>query len=744
LGWGKGIACGCLLTALAHVALAAPADGAAGNAGANSARLAAAPQPPGAPLQLNSINVLILALDEGDINSARLSNLTPLVHGDLKTNSQTNTQKPADTPRGVPNDNALNDIDAGRLPLPAVPPQRAIQPPAAQPPAVVIPMAPPAEDNAEQVLPLPPTPQPARDVPLAALPFWRALAQIPAIPALPSTTPTGSLSDDSTLEGPSRRPPGRAQQVAAPLRRALNAAGIRDVLTTALDGPSILRSLNSGRVTLRTIDTLRFSTGQLLDAARSGAERFTAESGVLEKMPTPASPSPMLAQARQNAIASAARIGLTLGYRAVVVLAVAPDTRGAVYSLLVIDAPREAGEAWLLHQTGTDQDVIDQQAAASTAQNLATQFRSWAPFSQTDRVAQIDKYMQLARASLQKDDLSAAQDQLQLVVAFDPSNVDAYVMLGDVLQNADSVAAAKAYQRAAEINTQNGEVWSKIAIVHTLSDPPDWIRALQAATRAQSLGFDSANLRTAMAAAEFGRAELFRRSGRIDQAEDAELFARRHLERARELAPDSPEVVASVSRLMAKYLLDQKRYKEAVQSLDLLAVQYPSDLPTQKMYARALEGYGKRDEDTFLAWARVWKLTGESEVPLDATRYAIIADGFDQRLVNIGKNVFQLSYGVSTGAILRETALLQTERAKQDVKTAVAALQIMQPPPGKASSEAHVNRLFAADLMQQAMEFYTIYLETGNDLNRTRAVEAHRSAIESLNAARGAGGGNGV
>jgi hypothetical protein len=161
------------------------------------------------------------------------------------------------------------------------------------------------------------------------------------------------------------------------------------------------------------------------------------------------------------------------------------------------------------------------------------------------------------------------------------------------------------------------------------------------------------------------------------------------------------------------------------------------------MYAKALEGYGRRDEDTFLAWARVWKLSGESTVPLDALRYAVLADGFDQRLANIGKNVFQLASGFAAGAILREGAIVQTKRAKDDFAAAVAALRLMVPPPGRVASEAHVARLYAADLMQLALEHYSIYLETGNDLNRTRAIEAHRQAIENLNIAR-SGGNNGV
>lgn len=629
----------------------------------------------------SSINILILALDEADINAARFSNITSLV--------------PTTIPATPKNEPALT------TPLPL----------------------PPAQDH-------------KADVPATA----PVTTSIPTLPATGSTPAPDEIPAEAFLH----RPPGRAQMVAAPLRRALVAAGFRDVLTTPLDGPSVLRSVNSARLAMRSLDALRFTTGQMLDAAIAGADRFTAEGGVVENAPASSSASPALAQARQTAIAAASRIGLTLGYRAVVVLAVAADQRiarpGAVYSLLVVDTPREIGEAFFLRQDGADEVAIDQTAAAGAAQNIAFGLRNWAPFTVADRAVQVEKYLATARGALQKNDTATAQDLLQIVVAYDPSNSEAYVLLGDALQSTDAVASARAYQRAAEINTKNGEVWAKIAIVHTLASPPDWVRSLQAARRAQQLGYDSANLRTSMAASEFGRADLFRRSGRIDQAEDAELVARRHLERARELAPDSPEVTANVSRLMAKYLLDQKRYKEAVQSLDLLAIQYPNDLQTQTMYARALEGYGKRDEDTFLAWARVWKLKGESEVPLDGTRYAVIADGFDQRIANIGKNAFQLTYGVSTGAMLRETALLQIEKSKTELKTAVAALQVMRPPVGRTTNEGHVQRLFAADLMQQAMEFYSIYLETGNDLNRTRALETHRQAMESLNAARtGAG-----
>ena len=675
----------------------------------------------------DAINVLVLALDEADIKSARAVGITRV------------PTRPAPVREEPP-----------QVPEPAVPelPKMAEPEDNAAPPAMLLPPPPmirPRVPAGEMEVP---AITPASFFKSGDGPLWRALAQlgpmqpmspprpaparptveaglIPNLPNLPNlsapnTTVPGPilLEGNSVPEMPSRRPAGRAQLAAAPLRRTLSAAGLRDVLTTPLDGPSIVRSVIAGRLSTRILDSLRFSTGQML------------ESGNIDN---PDVPSPLFVQARQKAIQAASRIGLSLDYRAVVVLAL---TREGEYSYLLVDTAQETGESFFVPANGATQILRDQNAAGSAGATLTARLGKWAPFTSSDRAERITSHMESAQTAIDNNDLVTAQDQLNQVVALDPSYADAYILLGDVLQSADPVGAASAYQRAAEINTRNGGVWSKIALVHTMSNPPDWIRSLSAANKALQLGYDSANLRTAMAASEFGRAEMMRRGGRTEQAEDTELLARRHLDRARELAPDDPEVAAGVSRLMAKYLLDQKRYKEAVQALDLLATQYPDDLPTQKMYALALEGQGTRLEDLFLAWARVWKLSGESEVLLDATRYARIADGFDQRLVNISKNVFQMTSGVATGGLLRETAILQTNRSLVDLTETFDALRLMRPPVGRATSDAHVSRLFAADLMQQAMGFYSEFLETGQEISRGRAVDLHRQAIESLNNAR--------
>jgi tetratricopeptide (TPR) repeat protein len=645
------------------------------------APIAATAQPaPSTPRIASDINILILALDEVDLKSALPSNLA----GEAPRTQPQQVKPLPDLPIApvAEKTGANANGDKGARQLPAAP-ARARVPAGALPDGELSALAP-------------------ASAPLAAA-SWDALAQI--APTIPNLPPLSESEREADVELPNRRPPGRAQNAAAPLRRALVKLGVSDVLATPLDGPVVVRSVNSGRLAIKTLDRLRFSTQQILNDLGSQTE------------------APARVQSQTMATRTASRIGMALGYRAVVVLALAP---GGEYSLLLVDAARETGNAFVVPKGDTE----------NAAALIAAQLSQWTPFTAADRVAEFAQHMDAARAAIEKGELETARDNLLQAVALDASSVEAYVLLGDVLQNTDPVAAASAYQRAAEINTRDGEVWARIAIVHTLSSPPDWVRSLAAAAKAQTLGYDSANLRTAMAAAEFGRADLFRRNGRADQAEDAELIARRHLERAREMAPDDPEVAAGVSRLMAKYLLEQKRYSEAVQSLDLLAIQYPDDLQTQKMYAEALEGYGKRPEDLFAAWARVWKLGGDSDIALDANRYTRITDGFDQRLFALGKNVFQMTSGVATGALPRETALLQAERSRDEMKMTIDALQLMRPPATRSVSDAHNSRLFAADLMQQAVEFYLLYLETGAEINRSRAVEIHRSAIEALNTAR--------
>jgi tetratricopeptide (TPR) repeat protein len=347
-------------------------------------------------------------------------------------------------------------------------------------------------------------------------------------------------------------------------------------------------------------------------------------------------------------------------------------------------------------------------------------------------VQQIQKSMAEARAALAQGDRAEAQDALNQVVALDSRRTEAYMLLGDVLQPNDPAAAAIAYRRATAIDATDGVAWEKLAVSFTLGPKPDWPLALQAARSALAVKYDSAALRIAMATAQFGRAALFRSAGRIDSAEDAETEARRHLDIALQLEPDEPQA----ARLLANQLVAQGRYRDAVRALDKLVPMYPNDLELQTQYAVALSGVGGRDEDAFVAWARIWKLNAKRQVPLKADQYRRVMEGFDLRVANIGKQVAQLINSVATGALPRETAWLQLSRYKEDMAAADAAIKIIQPPVEGRAILTHSARTHAADLMSQALEAHQIYLETGQDIYRVRANELHRNCIIQLNVAR--------
>ena len=82
---------------------------------------------------------------------------------------------------------------------------------------------------------------------------------------------------------------------------------------------------------------------------------------------------------------------------------------------------------------------------------------------------------------------------------------------------------------------------------------------MTAGRKALALNYDSAALRVAMATAQYGRADLFRKNDYPGRAEDAEADARAQLDRALELAPDDPSAV----RLLASSLMKSRRYEEA-------------------------------------------------------------------------------------------------------------------------------------------------------------------------------------
>lgn len=640
-----------------------------------------------------SMNVLILALDEADLRSVRPSSVAD-IPALLDAAAQSEQKTPEKSPERAPK---VPGNPLGEFPdflLPPLPEQK-------DPEAMA------TEESEDEAPPLILEEIPGEEIATRRGVYRIALAQLAATTA------------KSTLEAINRRSPGRAQAAAAPLRRALIQEGVSDVLTVPLDGPTVVRTVNSGRLRLKSLDRLRYAIKQLIEGQEFGQGQGQATGRA--------------ARLQEIAAESAAHIGLALNYRAVVVVAMTP---GEKYALLLVDAVNETSESLVLAEGGNTAFLRDEKAMGRAAQTIAQQLRGWTPFTPDERKSKVESSLRLAEKAIEEGQSEAAQNHLLQAIALDASDIDAYLALGDLLLGTDRQAAATIYERAAEIDKENGKVWARIATAYSLADPVDWAQSLRAAERALATGHDSAALRIAMATAEFGRAQEHRKEGRIDQAEDTELRARRYLEKARELSPEDAKITAQADRLQAGYLLEQERYGEAAQTLGALAVRYPEDLQTQELYARALEGTGRHEEDLFAAWSRVWTLSGQEQVVLETDRYIRITDGFDQRLFALARSIFSMTSGVATGTLPRESAQRQAARSHEEMKLAVAALQRIAPPAKRTLSDAHALRLFASDLMEQAADLYMNYLTDGSQTDRSRAVQLHREAIERLNRAR--------
>ena len=615
-------------------------------------------------------------------------------------------------------------------------------------------------------------------------PLMKKATPAPTAPGVPAAAvPTAPLSPVAPAApgGLAERTPGRAQSAAASLRRVLLRVGFQDVLNTTPEGAAVTRAVNSRRLTQRVIDNLRTSTTRLI-AASQGAATPAASGG--------STSAPRADVARHLALTtqSAARIGQALGYRGVVVLAVIPRTSPAApmvavpvlpelvepvtapagqpagnkdgnkteggqpdsnkttpdaplapqptitatYALVIVDALAETAEPLVFDESGVDDLGVHQAAAATSAAVVAQIAKRWPPRGETDRAQLATKHLTAARALITQGDAAAAQDALNQVLALDPTRTEAHTLLGDLLQATDPAGAAVEYRYLVDIKPQDGEAWAKLAIAYALSSPPDLPRSLEAGRKALALRYDSAGLRQALATVQWGRAEIFRKHERVESAEEAERDAKAHLNRAIELAPaDDPTVL----RLISRQLVEQGRYREAVEALDRISRQYPNDIPIQKQYAEALVELGGRSEDAFVAWSRVWKMTGETLVPLDYPFYFQLADGFDRRLAGIGKTAALLTTGVANRAVSKESAVLQLTRLAEDVETAESAIKIIQPPD-QVGSLAHSSRVYAADLMRQAVGAHQLYLETDQDIYRVRAIELSRQSILSLNAIR--------
>jgi tetratricopeptide (TPR) repeat protein len=538
----------------------------------------------------------------------------------------------------------------------------------------------------------------------------RALTPQPGQNLPPMTNVQSPPGADSAMAPRTGTPVGNAQLSALPLRRSLLAMGFGDVMPTAPDGSTIVRALGERRLTPRVVDDLRQSLLQLTRATAA---------------PNPAT--------LQTGIKAAARIGQAVGYRVVIGLATSPGQDGATaYSLLLVDSMREQGEPLLFDQKGADEISVRETAGSTGAALVEKAVRVWPAVNASDRAALAANHLAAARAAQAAGNIPVAQDELNQALSLDPQRSELYVMLGDLLQNTDPVAAAAAYRRAVDLDARDGATWAKISVAYTTAKVPDWPRALEAGRKALSLGTDTVALRTAMATAQFGRAELFRKADRLDRAEDAEFDARQHLDKALELAPDDPAVI----RLLTKQLVNQGRYDEAVQTLDRVAPRFPNDLDIQLQYANALSHLPGREEDAFVATARVWKLSGLKSVDVDAVNYRSLAEGFDNRLYNLGKSAAQITTGVANAALPRESALLQLTKLKEDMSNANDAINTMRPPRS-IPNDVRDARVFAADLMNQSLENHQTYLETGQDIFRVRGLELYRQAVAQLNMARG-------
>jgi tetratricopeptide (TPR) repeat protein len=522
--------------------------------------------------------------------------------------------------------------------------------------------------------------------------------------------------------------PGRAYLSALPLRRALTRAGFGDVLTVTPSSPTLSLVVDNHRLSPRVLEAARAGLAEL--AALSN--QAPAPSGADGDAETNAE-----AQARWTSLyQAAARVGQAVGYRAVVVLGVLPrpaeGKAGATYALAVVDALRESGEPLVFDEEGASESVANESAALVASAVVSRALSAMPVVSNEEKAQRASEYMNRARTAHLAGDFPVAQDFLSQVLAFEPTRVEARLLMADVLGRSDPAAAAQAYRALATLEGLDGPAWAKAAVAFTMGPAPEWPRALESARKAIALGHDTSELRQAMATAQMGRAALFRAASRPEKADEAEAEARVHLERALAMTPDDPGAI----RLMVAGFVEKRQFREAVRILDRVALQYPDDVGLQSLYAGALLEMGNRDEDAFAAFARVWRISGQTAVPVDAARYKRLSDGFDRRLVTLGKRAAQLSSSVAAGTSPQETALLQMSRFKEDMDGAIAAIKVMQPGFDTRFGTAHSTRVFAADLMSQALGAYAVYLETGQEILRERANGLQRQAILLLNTAR--------
>ena len=576
--------------------------------------------------------------------------------------------------------------------------------------------------------------------PVAPTPYKTQNRNAPPPPAEPEFVPEAPLGQivrapdlPTDVPAPAQEPivlapPGRAQLMALPLKRALASQGYKDVQVVTPQSPTIIRALGENRLSSRVLDELKTSLATL--AANSAAGQ-------------PADVNATIAAGR-----AASRIGQATGYRAVVGFAVSvptaigvvgagttPDatTQKVAANMIVADAQRESVEPLKFVETGDTPEVWQETGGVAGAQLLDGALRDWPATSSDNNAALALVHYNTARAAFDRGDTGRAQDELNQSLSLDSSQPNSFLLRGDILRTLDPNAASSAYQKAVELNSNKGEDWARIAASYANAKTPEWGAARNAGLRALALNYDSAPLRVAMAKADYGRAAIFRDKLYPLQADEAEAQARAHLERALEMAPGD----STAMRVLAGNLLEKNLYEEATRTLDRIAPRYPNDLDIQTQYATALANQSGREEDAFAAYARVWKLSGQKRVLVEPRLYRTLASGFDQRLFNLGKVAVQLSRGVASRAILRETALIQLSKLKEEMEAAQDAINIVQPVSG-VSTTGPAARIFAASLMDQSLESFQTYLDTGQGDYFVRGDGLYRSAVAQLNTARSA------
>lgn len=536
----------------------------------------------------------------------------------------------------------------------------------------------------------------------------------------PATTGTGAIAPATNVLPlapiQNTSTPGRSLLAAISMRRALVGLGYENAEAVSPDSNLVARALGDKRLAPGTLSTLR---GALQDlAAAPGLDEAKRQDAIKT--------------ATQTASNAASALGQATGYRAVVAVYVGPLNGGKEpFSLVLSDSTRESGEPLLWDETAKDDASARESGALTGAALLDKSLRAWPAPSASATKTLADAHFARAKAAGVAGDLATAQDEVTRVLSLDPTRSDALTLLGDLLAPTNVTGAIRAYQSATQINTKDGASYAKVAIALIDSPTPDFPGVLKAGQAALGRGTDTAPLRVAMARAQFGRADLFRSANRVDSAEDAEADAQTHLERALQLAPGDPEAL----KFLARALITSGRTAEGVQALDRVAPLYPGDANLQFQYALALLTRPNRKEDAFVAYARVLKSRDPRLATLNDASAQALSQGFDQHVFALGKSGRQLSDGVAGGSIAREQAFLQLKKLKDQMSDAGDAIALLRPP-SDTTGGASAARSFAASLMVQSLEAQQTFLDTGQDLYRTRANDLFRQAVAQLNAAR--------